>query len=69
MTAPLLEARHVTKVFGGGLFDRQRVVALEDGRQLPWDRLLIATGGRPRRLQWSGRAAAARRRWPGCFWG
>lgn len=30
MTAPLLEARHVTKVFGGGLFDRQRVVALED---------------------------------------
>jgi oligopeptide/dipeptide ABC transporter ATP-binding protein len=29
MTA-LLEARHVTKVFGGGLFDRTRTVALED---------------------------------------
>lgn len=26
----LLEARHVTKVFGGGLFDRTRTVALED---------------------------------------
>src|SRR3954454_16835678 len=29
MTA-LLEARQVTKVFGGGLFDRTRTVALED---------------------------------------
>ena len=29
MTA-LLEARHVTKVFGGGLFDRTKTVALED---------------------------------------
>jgi oligopeptide/dipeptide ABC transporter ATP-binding protein len=29
MTA-LLEARHVTKVFGGGLFDRSRTVALDD---------------------------------------
>jgi peptide/nickel transport system ATP-binding protein len=29
MTA-LLEARHVTKVFGGGLFDRAKTVALED---------------------------------------
>jgi oligopeptide/dipeptide ABC transporter ATP-binding protein len=28
--APLLEARHVTKVFGGGLFDRQQTVALDD---------------------------------------
>ncbi len=27
---PLLEARHVTKVFSGGLFDRQRNVALDD---------------------------------------
>lgn len=27
---PLLEARHVTKVFGGGLFDRTRTVALDD---------------------------------------
>ena len=26
----LLEARHVTKVFGGGLFDRTTTVALED---------------------------------------
>lgn len=32
----------------------ERVVVLEDGRQLPWDRLLIATGGRPRRLQVPG---------------
>ncbi len=29
MTA-LLEARHVTKVFGGGLFDRTKTVALDD---------------------------------------
>jgi oligopeptide/dipeptide ABC transporter ATP-binding protein len=29
MTA-LLEARHVTKVFGGGLFDRNKTVALDD---------------------------------------
>ncbi len=29
MTA-LIEARHVTKIFGGGLFDRTRTVALED---------------------------------------
>ncbi len=30
MTA-LLEARHVTKIFGGGIFDRKNVtVALED---------------------------------------
>jgi peptide/nickel transport system ATP-binding protein len=29
MTA-LLEARHVTKVFGGGLFDRTKTIALED---------------------------------------
>ena len=29
MTA-LLEARHVTKVFGGGLFDKNRTIALED---------------------------------------
>ena len=29
MTA-LLEARHVTKVFGGGLFDRSQTVALQD---------------------------------------
>lgn len=29
MTA-LLEARHVTKVFGGGLFDRTRTIALDD---------------------------------------
>lgn len=29
MTA-FLEARHVTKIFGGGLFDRTRTVALED---------------------------------------
>src|SRR6478736_800690 len=27
---PLLEARHVTKVFGGGLFDRAQTVALAD---------------------------------------
>ncbi len=27
---PLLEARHVTKRFGGGLFDRTRTVALDD---------------------------------------
>jgi oligopeptide/dipeptide ABC transporter ATP-binding protein len=27
---PLLEARRVTKIFGGGLFDRTRTVALED---------------------------------------
>ncbi len=27
---PLLEARHVTKIFGGGLFKRHRTVALED---------------------------------------
>jgi oligopeptide/dipeptide ABC transporter ATP-binding protein len=26
----LLEARHVTKIFGGGLFDRTRTVALDD---------------------------------------
>src|SRR5512137_1422196 len=29
MTA-LLEARHVTKIFGGGVFDRNTTVALED---------------------------------------
>src|ERR671936_3083882 len=29
MTA-LIEARHVTKVFGGGLFQKDRTVALED---------------------------------------
>ncbi len=29
-SASLIEARHVTKVFGGGLFDRKRTVALED---------------------------------------
>jgi len=29
MTA-LLEARHVTKVFGGGLFDKSRTIALDD---------------------------------------
>jgi ABC-type glutathione transport system ATPase component len=29
MTA-LLEARSVTKVFGGGLFDRKKTIALED---------------------------------------
>ena len=28
--APLLEARHVTKVFGGGMFDREQTVALRD---------------------------------------
>lgn len=28
--APLLEARHVTKTFGGGVFDRARTVALDD---------------------------------------
>lgn len=27
---PLLECRHVTKVFGGGLFDRAKTVALQD---------------------------------------
>jgi len=27
---PLLEARHVTKIFGGGLFQRNRTVALDD---------------------------------------
>src|SRR5262245_25515305 len=27
---PLLEARHVTKVFGGGMFDRAQTVALSD---------------------------------------
>jgi hypothetical protein len=27
---PLIEARHVTKTFGGGLFDKIRTVALED---------------------------------------
>ncbi len=28
--APLIEARHVTKSFGGGMLDRDRTVALED---------------------------------------
>jgi hypothetical protein len=27
---PLLEARHVTKIFGGGILDRHSTVALED---------------------------------------
>jgi ABC-type glutathione transport system ATPase component len=27
---PMLEARHVTKVFGGGMFDRSQTVALAD---------------------------------------
>ncbi len=27
---PLLEARHVTKIYGGGLFDRTTTVALDD---------------------------------------
>jgi oligopeptide/dipeptide ABC transporter ATP-binding protein len=30
MTTPLIEARNVTKIFGGGLFDKSRTVALED---------------------------------------
>ena len=30
MMTPLLEARHVTKTFGGGVFDRQQTVALDD---------------------------------------
>ena len=30
MTAVLLEARHVTKTYGGGLLDRDSTVALED---------------------------------------
>ena len=29
MTAPMIEFRNVTKVFGGGLFDKNRTVALE----------------------------------------
>jgi oligopeptide/dipeptide ABC transporter ATP-binding protein len=30
MMTPLLEARHVTKIFGGGILDRHSTVALED---------------------------------------
>jgi len=30
MMTPLLEARHVTKIFGGGILDRRCTVALED---------------------------------------
>lgn len=30
MSTPLIEARNVTKIFGGGLFDKSRTVALED---------------------------------------
>jgi oligopeptide/dipeptide ABC transporter ATP-binding protein len=30
MMTPLLEARHVTKIFGGGILDRYSTVALED---------------------------------------
>ena len=30
MTAPLIEFRNVTKVFGGGMFDKSRTIALEN---------------------------------------
>lgn len=31
-----------------------RVVTTADGRELPWDRLVLATGARPRRADWAG---------------
>ena len=34
MTAPLLEARGASRAFGGGLFDRRRIVAVQDATLL-----------------------------------
>ncbi len=58
----LLEARHVTKVFGGGVFDRNTTVALEDfsisHRQRP--ALHHRRGGGERQRQDDA--------WPACCW-
>ena len=47
MTAPLLEARHVRREFGGGLFERQRLVAVSGASlRLPQDRpVVVAIAG------------------------
>ena len=34
MNAPLLEARGASRVFGGGLFERRRIVAVQDATLL-----------------------------------
>lgn len=51
--AEFFRARGVDLVLGTAataLDTRARVLHLADGRRLPWDRLLVATGARPRHL-------------------
>jgi oligopeptide/dipeptide ABC transporter ATP-binding protein len=43
-TVPLLEVRNVTKIYGGGLFTRHQIVALENfSLTLPADKAIITT--------------------------
>ena len=55
-TAPLIELRDVTKVFGGGMLSQQETVALSD---FP----MRCTRSRPRSPQSSAKVAAGKPPW------
>ena len=50
------DAQRIRRVRGWvkNLDAQSRTLALDNGQALPWDRLLLATGSRPRRPDWQG---------------